>query len=155
MSLLINKSIEKVGPFAFPVAVKGNFHVSSSDQSKIAFLRSGAFCNACHDVRVPNNNLTANEGNFKPGGEQGKVLPPGKPEHGVADRGLQQHQQSFRQSGSLPGLPHVAVPLRRQFDLQGGRYDDHQSDTGRFRNRFCGGPGRRHRRQLSAYPSER
>jgi hypothetical protein len=67
MSLLLNHSIEKVGPFAFPVAVKGNFHVSSNDQSKISFLRSGAFCNACHDVRVPNNNLTALETNSNPG----------------------------------------------------------------------------------------
>ena len=53
MSLLLNESIEKVGPFAQPVAVKNNFHVASNDQGKISFLRSGAFCNACHDVRVP------------------------------------------------------------------------------------------------------
>jgi len=52
-TLAFNHTIEKVGPFAFPVAVKGNFHVSSNDQSKIALLRSGAFCNSCHDVRVP------------------------------------------------------------------------------------------------------
>ena len=74
MSLLLNKSIEKVGPFAFPVAVKGNFHVASSDQSKIDYLRSGAFCNACHDVRVPNNNLTASEGSSQPGGDQVKYF---------------------------------------------------------------------------------
>ena len=67
MSLLLNESIEKVGPFAFPVAVKGDFHVSSNDPAKISFLRSGAFCNACHDVRVPNNNLTALETNSNPG----------------------------------------------------------------------------------------
>jgi hypothetical protein len=48
-----NHTIEKVGPFAQPVQVKGNFHVSSNDTNKISFLRSGAFCNACHDVRVP------------------------------------------------------------------------------------------------------
>jgi hypothetical protein len=48
-----NHTIEKVGPFSQPVAVKGNFHVSSDDTSKIAFLRSPAFCNGCHDVRVP------------------------------------------------------------------------------------------------------
>ncbi len=53
MSLLLNHSIEKVGPFPFPVAVKGDFHVASNDSGKISFLRSGAFCNACHDVRVP------------------------------------------------------------------------------------------------------
>lgn len=53
MSLLLNHTVEKVGPFSFPVAVKDNFHVSSNDPNKIAFLRSGAFCNTCHDVRVP------------------------------------------------------------------------------------------------------
>ena len=53
MSMVINQSIEKVGPFPFPVNVKDQFHVSSNDQSKISFLRSGAFCNACHDVRLP------------------------------------------------------------------------------------------------------
>jgi|SRR5271165_88210 len=52
-SILYNETVEKVGPFTQPVAVKGNFHVSSNDPSKIAFLKSGAFCNACHDVRVP------------------------------------------------------------------------------------------------------
>jgi hypothetical protein len=53
MSMLLNMSIEKVGPFADPVNVKNQFHVSSNDQSKISFLRSGAFCNTCHDVRLP------------------------------------------------------------------------------------------------------
>jgi hypothetical protein len=52
-SIDYNHSIEKVGPFARPFQVKGNFHVSDNDPNKIAFLRSGAFCNACHDVRVP------------------------------------------------------------------------------------------------------
>ncbi len=72
MSLILNESIEKVGPFAQPVAVKDNFHVASNDQAKIDFLRSPAFCNACHDVRVPNNNLTAEEHNINPGGENVK-----------------------------------------------------------------------------------
>ena len=67
MSLLLNHSIEKVGPFLQPVGVKNNFHVASNDTAKIAFLRSSAFCNACHDVRVPNNNLTALEFNINPG----------------------------------------------------------------------------------------
>lgn len=52
-SIDYNHTVEKVGPFARPVQVKGNFHVSSNDPAKIAFLTSGAFCNACHDVRVP------------------------------------------------------------------------------------------------------
>jgi hypothetical protein len=53
MSLLLNETIEKVGPFPFPVAVKNEFHIASNDQSKISLLKSSAFCNACHDVRVP------------------------------------------------------------------------------------------------------
>jgi hypothetical protein len=69
MSLKLAESVEKIGPFLQPVAVKGNFHVSSNDQTKIDFLRSSALCNACHDVRVPNNNLTAEEHNTNPGGE--------------------------------------------------------------------------------------
>jgi len=52
-SLLLNQSNVKVGPFAFPVAVKNHFHVVSNDPNLIGFLRAGAFCNACHDVRVP------------------------------------------------------------------------------------------------------
>jgi hypothetical protein len=74
MSLLLNQSEEKVGPFLFPVAVKGFFHTVSNDQNKIAFLRSGAFCNACHDVRVPNPNLTAEEHNVNPGGQNVKYF---------------------------------------------------------------------------------
>jgi hypothetical protein len=62
-SLLIDHTIEKIGPFADPVAVKGQFHVASNDPSKISFLRSGAFCNACHDVRLPINTLTSGEKN--------------------------------------------------------------------------------------------
>ncbi len=69
MSLILNETIEKVGPFQFPVAVKGDFHVASNDTSKIAFIKSGAFCNACHDVRVPNNNVTALEYNTNTGGQ--------------------------------------------------------------------------------------
>ena len=52
-SNVFNHTIEKVGPFARPVEVKGNFHVSSNDPNKIDYLRSSAFCNSCHDVRVP------------------------------------------------------------------------------------------------------
>jgi len=67
MSLKIDHTIEKIGPFLQPIGVKGNFHVASNDTAKIAFLRSSAFCNACHDVRVPNNNLTAEEHNMNAG----------------------------------------------------------------------------------------
>ena len=67
VSLEIGHSIEKVGPFALPVAVKGNFHVASNDQNKISFLRSGAFCNACHDVRLPQASLTQREVNINQG----------------------------------------------------------------------------------------
>lgn len=67
-SVLVAETEEKTGPFLGPVAVKDNFHVSTNQTDRIAFLRSGAFCNACHDVRVPNNNLTALEANSNPGG---------------------------------------------------------------------------------------
>ncbi len=52
-SLEIASSVEKIGPFSQAVEVKGDFHIASTDPNKIAFLVSGAFCNACHDVRVP------------------------------------------------------------------------------------------------------
>jgi hypothetical protein len=68
-SILFNQTDLKVGPFLFPVAVKNNFHVASNDPNKIALLRAGAFCNFCHDVRVPNRNLTAEEHNMNPGGQ--------------------------------------------------------------------------------------
>ena len=68
-SLLLNQTDLKVGPFLHPVAVKNNFHVASNDPDKIAFLRAGAFCNTCHDVRVPNRNLVAEEHNMNPGGQ--------------------------------------------------------------------------------------
>src|ERR1700730_565304 len=75
MSLLLNHTIEKVGPFPFPVGVKGSFHVSSTNQDKIGLLRSSAFCNSCHDVRVPlggegPGNLQAEEHDVNPGGDQ-------------------------------------------------------------------------------------
>lgn len=69
-SLLFSQTDLKVGPFQFPVAVKNGFHTVSNDANKIAFLRAGAFCNTCHDVRVPNRNLTAEEHNINPGGEK-------------------------------------------------------------------------------------
>jgi hypothetical protein len=71
MSLLLNETIEKVGPFPFPVAVKNSFHVSSNDQSKISLLKSAAFCNSCHDVRVPvagPGDVQHLESNVNPGG---------------------------------------------------------------------------------------
>jgi len=71
-SILFNHTIEKVGPFSQPVAVKDNFHVASNDQTKISFLRSGAFCNACHDVRVPlasPGDLQHAEHDINPGGQ--------------------------------------------------------------------------------------
>ncbi|HEX4274512.1 MAG TPA: hypothetical protein VHZ74_04115 [Bryobacteraceae bacterium] len=71
MSLLLNHTIEKVGPFAFPIAVKNDFHVASNDPSKIGLLKSSAFCNTCHDVRVPvaaPGDLQNLEYNLNPGG---------------------------------------------------------------------------------------
>lgn len=68
-SLLLNQTILKTGPFSDPVAVKNNFHVANRNPSDIAFLTNGSFCNTCHDVRVPNRNLTAEEHNMNPGGQ--------------------------------------------------------------------------------------
>ncbi len=67
-SLLESQTELKTGPFLDPVAVKNNFHVANHDPGQIAFLTAGAFCNTCHDVRVPNRNLTAGENNINPGG---------------------------------------------------------------------------------------
>ena len=71
-SIDYNHTIEKVGPFARVVAPKDNFHIGSDNADKIAFLRSPAFCNACHDVRVPAANpgdLQHAEYDVNPGGE--------------------------------------------------------------------------------------
>jgi hypothetical protein len=68
-SLLLNQSEAKVGPFPFPLEPKNDFHVVSNDPGLRAFLVAGAFCNSCHDVRVPNRNLTAEEHNMNPGGQ--------------------------------------------------------------------------------------
>jgi hypothetical protein len=53
MSMKLNSTIEKVGQFGFALTPSQNFHVPSGDKSKIDFLSSSAFCNTCHDVRVP------------------------------------------------------------------------------------------------------
>lgn len=73
-SLYLSQTKEKVGPFLNPVGVKGNFHVASNNTNKIAFLRAGAFCNTCHDVRLPNNNLTSHEVNINQGGSKVNVF---------------------------------------------------------------------------------
>ena len=62
-------SLSKVGPFAFPQAVKDNFHVSSRDPDRMAYLRSSDFCGSCHDVRVPGGSLTHWEANLNEGSE--------------------------------------------------------------------------------------
>jgi hypothetical protein len=67
-----NHTIEKVGPFARVVGPKDNFHIGSDNPDKIAFLRSPAFCNGCHDVRVPlaaPGDLQHAEHDVNPGGE--------------------------------------------------------------------------------------
>ena len=66
MSLKLLATISKVGSFLFPVSVKGDFHTSSWDLDRIAYLRSGDFCGGCHDVRVPLNSgsLTHQEDNL-------------------------------------------------------------------------------------------
>lgn len=71
MSLLLNSTMEKVGQFAFPLPPNGNFHVASGDPAKINYLNNSAFCNACHDVRVPRaapGDLQHQEVDVNPGG---------------------------------------------------------------------------------------
>jgi hypothetical protein len=53
MSLLLTTTIEKVGQFQFGVEPSHNFHVPSNNPDKINFLNNSAFCNTCHDVRIP------------------------------------------------------------------------------------------------------
>ena len=119
-----NHTIEKVGPFSQPVAVKGNFHVSSNDPDKIAFLRSPAFCNGCHDVRVPVSlpgDFQHLEYDVNTGGENVTYFRLENLSSEFQTRRVQQHQQSFWQGHPLPGLSHVDVPVRRKLDLPGRR----------------------------------
>jgi hypothetical protein len=53
MSMLLNNTIEKAAQFTGAMAVSGAFHVASNDPNKINYINNSAFCNACHDVRVP------------------------------------------------------------------------------------------------------
>jgi len=71
MSMLLNDSIEKVGQFTSALAVNQFFHVASNDPNKINYLNNSAFCNACHDVRVPRplpGDLQHREYDINPGG---------------------------------------------------------------------------------------
>jgi hypothetical protein len=73
MGMLLNQTIEKVGQFQQAVAVGGAFHVASNDQAKINYLNNAAFCNACHDVRVPRplpGDVQHREADINPGGSQ-------------------------------------------------------------------------------------
>jgi hypothetical protein len=71
MSMLLNNTIEKVGQFSFPLAVNQAFHVASRNPDKINYINNAAFCNACHDVRIPRplpGDLQHKEVNINPGG---------------------------------------------------------------------------------------
>jgi len=72
MSLLLDTTVEKVGQFNFPLPPDGNFHVPSNNPDKINFLAGSAFCNTCHDVRVPKatpGDLQHQESYVAPGGQ--------------------------------------------------------------------------------------
>lgn len=78
VSLKINQSVEKVGPFPFAALPKGNFHQSSTDQSRVDFIRASALCNSCHDVRVPigaPGDLQHRETNLMKDGSPGAITP--------------------------------------------------------------------------------
>lgn len=71
MSLLLNNTIEKAGQFLQPLAVSEGFHVASNDPNKINYINNSAFCNACHDVRLPRSlpgDLQHQEVDINPGG---------------------------------------------------------------------------------------
>src|ERR1035438_9964186 len=71
MSMLLNTTVEKVGQFLQPVAVSEAFHIASNDPNKINYINNSAFCNACHDVRIPRplpGDLQHKEVNVNPGG---------------------------------------------------------------------------------------
>ena len=68
-SLELLPSLSKVGPFLFAAPVKDDFHVSSRDPERIAYLRSSDLCGGCHDVRVPGRSLTHQEANLNQGSE--------------------------------------------------------------------------------------
>jgi hypothetical protein len=71
MSMLLNTTTEKVGQFTFAVQPNGNFHVPSNNPAKMDYINNAAFCNACHDVRIPRplpGDLQHKEANINPGG---------------------------------------------------------------------------------------
>jgi hypothetical protein len=71
MGMLLTNSIEKVGQFPMPLAVSGAFHVASTNPAKVNYINNSAFCNACHDVRIPRSlpgDLQHKEANINPGG---------------------------------------------------------------------------------------
>jgi len=90
MSMILNDTKEKVAQFLFPIAVGrdtsppgasgasgalsnpyGAFHVASNDPAKINFINNAAFCNSCHDVRVPRGlpgDVQHKEASINPGG---------------------------------------------------------------------------------------
>jgi hypothetical protein len=78
MSMLLFQTKEKVGQFLFPVAVArdsatGAFHVASNNLNKINYINNAAFCNACHDVRIPKplpGDLQHKEANVNEGGSK-------------------------------------------------------------------------------------
>ena len=71
MGMLLVNSIEKVGQFSQAAEVSGDFHVASINPDKINYLNNSAFCNACHDVRIPRSlpgDLQHKEVDINPGG---------------------------------------------------------------------------------------
>jgi hypothetical protein len=71
MAMKLNLTTEKVGQFTGAVQVSENFHVASNDPNKINYINNSAFCNACHDVRVPRplpGDLQHKETAVNPGG---------------------------------------------------------------------------------------
>ena len=71
MSMKLNLTKEKSGQFTGAVAVSEFFHVASNDPNRINFINNSAFCNSCHDVRIPKGlpgDVQHQEYDINPGG---------------------------------------------------------------------------------------
>ncbi len=111
-------------------------------RTKIAFLRAGAFCNTCHDVRVPNRNLTAEEHNMNPGGQNVSYF---RLENLSTEWQIGPYNSTNNPFGKVVRCQdcHMSLfPVRRNFNLPSGRYDGDEPDSGgMFATDYAAVPG--------------
>ncbi len=58
-SLRLLYSAFKAGPFPNAFPPLDDFHASTNRRERIEYIRSGMFCNGCHDVRIPTPDLVS------------------------------------------------------------------------------------------------